>query len=59
MRVIACLSGLAALPFSGAAFAASEQARLIVAISKCQIQATRQLLEAGADVNATDEPRLR
>ena len=55
MGVIAHLFSTAALASSAAAFAASGGTKLMVAISKCQVEVTRQLLEAGADVNATDE----
>lgn len=62
MRVIAHLFCAAALASSAGAFAASEGTHLMVAISKCQVEATRQLLEIGVDVNATDargEPIIR
>jgi hypothetical protein len=44
----------AALACPAAAFAASDGANLMVAISKCQVQVARQLLDAGADANAVD-----
>ena len=56
------LLGIAALASSAAAFAASGGTKLTVAISRCQVEVTRQLLEAGANVNATDgrgEPIIR
>src|SRR5258708_8038386 len=55
MRVKAHLLSIAALASAAAAFAASGETKLMVAISRCQVEVTRQLLEAGADVNATDE----
>jgi hypothetical protein len=45
----------AALASGTVASAAAGRTNLIIAISKCQVDVTRQLLEAGADVNATDE----
>jgi len=56
MRVIAHLLTVAALAGSAAAFAASGRTKLIAAISRCDVDLTHQLLEAGA-VNATDERR--
>jgi len=55
MRIIACLFCLGALPLFAVAFGASEETKLIMAISRCEIETTRQLLEAGADVNGADE----
>jgi hypothetical protein len=54
MRVIPHLFSAAALASSATVFAASGGTKLMVAISTCEVEATRQLLEAGADVNATD-----
>src|SRR5258708_35562423 len=55
MRVKAHLLSIAALASAAAAFAASGETKLMVAISRCQVEVQRELLEAGADVNATDE----
>jgi hypothetical protein len=55
MRFIAHVFCAAALAMSAAAVADSGRTNLVVAISKCQVEVTRQLLDAGADVNATDE----
>jgi hypothetical protein len=54
MRIIGHLFCAAALASPGAAFAGTGGANLEFAIAKCQVEVTRQLLEGGADVNATD-----
>ena len=49
------LFSIALLGSFAAALPASAGTRLMVAIARCQVEVTRELLEAGADVNATDE----